>query len=458
VFKPVDAAVQDDEFDKALALINGDSGKYYAKNDALSEALDKGMLEHCAGESNQATVDFGRADKLIQEAYTKSISQSAASYIANDNTKDYAGEDYENIYLSVFNALSYYQEGKYQDAMVEIRRLTDSASGKLSLLAKKYGEDNTDSRLDQSLSQLSNQDGVSTPSMKFKAPVKFSGSALAHYLAALFYRGYGKADDARIEWNFVPKAIAQAEQEAGQNAGKDANTARLNVLAFSGLSPTKVAANVPVNPLQLSQASNLDKILPAQAAAIKAAVLVTGPLFAILSAIYSPQSGAWGLAYSLFLNPELHVPVLAARSNKVTGVSFSVDGSEPVNLSQIEDMAQVVEETYNDNFGKILIKTAVRTMTKYAAAFVSARAVAEEAGDGAAMLTLFSAIQVANASEIPDLRGCRYIPAKAFVGGLSLSPGLHTVTVRFSDGTTRTFNNIEVKSNQLNLLEAVDLH
>ena len=108
----------------------------YPESNAISLRLDKGLLEHYAGNHEESPEDLMEAERLMEEAFTKSVTEAMASYIANDNTKEYPGEDYKDIYLSVFNALNFYYLGNVEDALVEIRKLTHS-SGKLNMLSQK---------------------------------------------------------------------------------------------------------------------------------------------------------------------------------------------------------------------------------------------------------------------------------------------------------------------------------
>ena len=209
-WQPVDEAVGHNDFAGGVdALTRGQEAKkpIYTKNNAVSLYLDKGLIEHYSGNYAASSESLREADRLIREAETKSVTQNAASFIANDNTKDYPGEDYENIYLNVFNALNYYHQGKLEDALVEIRVLTES-SGKLGMLADKYQADN--GKLTEALGPVSKAaSGVS--GVDYSAPVDFADSALAHYLSALFYRGQGKSDDARIEFDKIAQAYAASK-------------------------------------------------------------------------------------------------------------------------------------------------------------------------------------------------------------------------------------------------------
>jgi uncharacterized protein len=109
----------------------------YPEKNAIMLFLDKGLLEYYAGEHKKSSQSLQEAERLIEEAYTKSITANFMSYILNDNTKEYPGEDFENIYINIFNALNYYKRGDLGGALVEIRKLSEK-NVKLDILARKY--------------------------------------------------------------------------------------------------------------------------------------------------------------------------------------------------------------------------------------------------------------------------------------------------------------------------------
>ena len=139
-------------------------------NDQVLYNLDAGLLSHYAGDWNQSNKNFSAAEGLIEEYYSKSISQGVSSYFVNDMVVDYAGEDYEDIYTNFFMALNYIQLGNLEDAMVEIRRFDN----KQKLLSTKY-----DSQIEYAESELGS--GYSSVS------VQFQNSAAARYLSMLMY-------------------------------------------------------------------------------------------------------------------------------------------------------------------------------------------------------------------------------------------------------------------------------
>jgi len=422
----IDDAVYRDEFEKGLeAIRKGQEGRYpvYPERNAISLYLDRGLLEHYAGHYRESSLDLQEAERLIEEAYTRSISESVASYIANDNTKTYPGEDYEDIYINVFNALNYYNRGNLEGAMVEIRKITIS-NGKLDMLSRKY-EDARPDISDWVLDQLRNIGIMQHPDFPKGQAVNFTNSALARYLGFLFYLGEGKEDDARIEFEQL-----QAAYSANRNIYKTPlpasaaaalyvplGKARLNVIAFTGLSPIKTE----------------------------------GKFNGVFPFLQNPY----------LRSPTFKLPRFTGRNSEITRIEVIVNRNDNFSLELLEDMGAVMRETYNARFSDLFFKTYVRTMLKYAAADVTAARAAERGSSTRAMLSAIMAKTAIDASEAADIRMSRYLPDKAYIGGVNLEPGTYTVTVNYYSGrrivASDEHRNVEVRAGVLNLIESVSL-
>lgn len=424
-YSGIDKAVEVSTFEKGVKLIDEaqkSKKPIYSKKNQILLYLDRGLLAHYADMYQESTKDLGQAERLIEEALTKSLSADMASYILNDNTKDYAGEDYENIYLNVFNALNYYYMGSLDDALVEVRRTNE----KLRVLAQEYDKINSEMKE----KYKNNLSGVSLPATK---PVNFNNSALADYLGALFYRADGAYDDARINLlqlkdafitapnvyqNPIPASLVLSGEEGSETAEElrfPENKARVNLLCFTGLSPTKKENDI------------------------------TFPL---------PFSYGLDLAH-------LKLPQLVSRADTVTSIELVTGGGERINLELLEDIAKAVEETYNAKYNTVFLKTLIRVIVKYASVYVIAEAAAQSSeSELAGSLAALAAKVTFDATESADIRMERYLPAKAWIGAVDLEPGAHTITINYYSGSKKIASEertIQAETGRLNLLEGICL-
>jgi hypothetical protein len=411
----VDRVIYREGFAEGAALIEKNKNAIYRDKDAVLYYLDRGLLTHFAGQYGESTGLLLDGERAIEAAFTKSVTQEIGSYILNDNTREYEGEDYEDIYLNAFNALNYYHLNDTEDALVEIRRMNN----KLRFLSSKYG------LITSRLQQKALEESVKLPPNPDAAGIAFTDSALARYMGMLFYRGDGKDDDARIDLNYLKLAFANApgvypfplpaslDAELAVPPGK----ARLNVLGFSGLAPVKEeeALRIP---------------LP-------------------------------GMRYI-----KIALPVMVSRPSAVRRVEVAVHTGEKFNLELLEDIDAVARETFKAKAGLIYLKSVLRGLTKgLTAARLQAAADDREVDRSTStVLDILSlGVQVfAEASEQADLRMARYFPARAYVGGINLDPGVYSFTVTYYAGNGRViasypYKDVGVQKNRLNLLEAVCL-
>lgn len=407
----IDDAVHQGEYEDGLEAMEGQKKSIYRDKDAILYYLDKGMLTHYAGRYEESAEALQEGERAIEEAYTKSVTMEIASYLVNDRVREYDGEDYEDIYINAFNALNYHYLRKPEDALVEIRRMNN----KLQFLASKYGV------ISSNLQKQALESSVEIPYDPESAETRFNNSALARYLGLLFYRGIGQYDDARIDRDQLKLAFANApavysypppkslEGELDIPPGKG----RLNIVAFSGLSPVKVEERIRIP-------------LPNQ---------------------------RW---------IKIALPVLEYRPSLVRRIEVTVNGKDAYDLELLEDIEAVARETFKEKAGLIYLKSVVRAVTKGVTSSVLSGASEEVGGDAGLALWLISlgTQAIAEASEQADLRISRYFPAKAWVGGVNLDPGMYAVRVNYYAANGRLLTSyiddqVRVRENALNLMEAV---
>jgi hypothetical protein len=411
-FERVDDALEQTRYGESAEALEKNRRKLYGSGDGVLYYLDKGMLTHYAGAYGESSGLLESGERAIEAAYTKSILQEMGAYLLNDTTRDYAGEDYEDIYTNCFNALNYYHRGDLEEALVEIRRMNN----KIRNLADKYGVITSELQkkaLDESL----------PPPPNPQAPSSFSDSALARYLGLLFYRGAGYADDARIDGDYLRLAFANSPDlypqplPASLEGELDipSGMARLNLLGFAGLSPVKRA-----NTLRL------------------------------------PIGEGRYIKISL--------PELVYRPSAVERIEVALDGGPRFALDLLENIQAVAAETYKAREGLIYLRTVIRASVKGVGSAVFGSMSEESEGEGAAIYGLLSlgAQIFAEASEKADLRISRYFPARAFVGGINLSPGRYSFDVVYYGPSGRIiasfrFEDVPVLENRLNLTEVVCL-
>ena len=436
-FIEIDAAAHSGNFDGSIAMIREaqDAKRpLYDERNVVSLFLDLGMLEHYADDHRASSQSLLEAERAIHEAFTKSLTQGFMTFIGNDNSQEYPGEDFEDIYISIFNALNFYNMGQIEGAMVEIRKLTMS-SGKLEMLSRKY-EDARGSFGDAVMNILGNLGLSLNDALPQGDPSNFSNSALARYLAVLFYQADGNDDGARIEYEQLQAALATERAYAEQRLVDPSrpsirdnpprsianmrniptDQARLDVIGFAGLSPIKTAEDFTGNFFFFQQNAELQ-------------------------------------------HPIFNLPVLVPRHSSISRIGVEV-GGQSFDLDLLEDMGEVSYETFNARFANMFFKTYLRVLIKYIAADQAARQAPNELVRMAGIRALIVGI---NATEGADIRMGRFLPNLAKVGAIDLDPGTYTVTVNYYSAGgglvgSDVHENVEVRANALNLIQSVNLN
>jgi hypothetical protein len=412
----VESLVEAEAFSQSVEALENDSKEIYREKDRVLYYLDKGMLCHYAEDWNESSSLLQQGERAIEENFAVSISQEIGTYLINDLSREYDGEDYEDVYLNVFNALNYYHRGRddagnIDEALVEIRRMNN----KLKNLSVKYGA------MISGLQKAALESNAEIPANP-ETPREFSNSALARYLGMLFYRGTGAADDARIDRDGLKLAFADyphvyshpVPSSIDEELEIPPGMARLNVLGFSGRLPVKTEETLRI-----------------------------------------PLGSGW---------IKIALPVLTPRPSRIGSVKVIFNNGERFDLELLEDIGKVAEAAFSGKKSVIYLRTVIRATAKgVSAAVFNAMSESEEGQNNALFSLLGIGTQIfAEASEKADLRSSRYFPGKVYAGGINLTPGFYSFTVVYYTtggdiAAERHFENVEIKANKLNLTETICL-
>src|SRR6185503_14383530 len=101
------------------------SEKRYGKNARLLYYFDRLWAERLAGDLKASSEFAEKANLLLDELYTKSLSGEALSLLGNDMGLPYQGENFERVMLHTAALLNYARLGDNDAALVEARRADD---------------------------------------------------------------------------------------------------------------------------------------------------------------------------------------------------------------------------------------------------------------------------------------------------------------------------------------------
>ncbi|HQL42000.1 MAG TPA: hypothetical protein PLO93_06900, partial [Candidatus Omnitrophota bacterium] len=108
--------------------------RHYGANNRLLYFLDRGMLLHLCKDYQESNNAFEQAKKEYEKLYTKSVTGIIGSWLFNEYTLPYAGEDFERVLINIFGSMNYVMLNDLQGALVEARDVDET----LRLINSRY--------------------------------------------------------------------------------------------------------------------------------------------------------------------------------------------------------------------------------------------------------------------------------------------------------------------------------
>ncbi len=396
----------------------------YADKDRVLLFLDKGVVYHYAGMYEKSNQAFHQAEYLIDSLYTKSISKGAASLLLNDNALDYSGEVYEDLYINIFKALNYLHLGKFDDAYVEVHKISD-----------KLKEFNV--YFKEAVAEIQKYD---ENKIEFDAEeIDFYNDAFADYISHLIYREEGEDDNSRISiekakdaWENYPE-VYNYEMPTPLKETETERITTLNIIAFSGNAPIKV----PVG---------------ARITTFDGWIMISDPTdFHVTPIPFPGIKNGWNFKFEF--------PDLQEVGTVVENIEVYINGNHAGNLELLENISNVADKTFQTRKSMIFFKTAMRAIAKGISAGMAGEEIKKNTKDkalGDVLAFLFNA--AVDMTEHADLRTWRTIPGYSFTAEIPIDEGTYDIEIRFvglKEQTLKTvkYKNFPIKSG-LNVLEA----
>lgn len=427
-YEEIDQLLSTGDNQLALEELQSTKGENYKEKDKVLFYLEEGMLYRYAGHYEKSNESLTLAEYAMEDLLTKSISKGILSGVLNDNSLDYTGEDYEDIYVNIFKALNYLQLNKTDEALVEIRRVNH----KLNVLEDKYKE---------YVEQVNEDEGVTIPEADFN----FHNDAFARYLGVIAYRLDKSYDSSRIERDYFKDAYQLQNSiydfpEPETPEIRNENT-YLNIFSYSGLGPEKVADTFVV-----STGSN-NIFIGAS----------SGQGYEESSVLGFSSIAHTGVSDGM--NLKLQFPRLVAKYDPVSYVEVLVNNENKGRLNLIESVDNVAIETFKVKQPLIVGKTVARAVAKAIVAEASEAVVEDQLGGGWGLLAGLAGDIFMQVSENSDLRVSRYFPAKIRAKEIALDPGTYDISILYYDEYGNNiyredFADYTVEENGLNLLES----
>jgi hypothetical protein len=341
-------AFEDSNYDSALERIDEiDQG-----TSELLFLYEKGLILHYRNQWEASNELFHRAELLLEELYTKSVSRELAALAITDNITKYRGESFEAILINYYKILNYLYLGDLDGALVECRRVNI----KLQMLIDA-GE------------------------------VHFTDDPFVQYLTGMVYALGGERNDADVSLRAARMAYAELGAEIGVGEPELLGCDAMDAAAALGDPVPRDSSSVCANRPQPQEGEGtLNLFLESGFVAHKIEAKVVLPIFTTdntddIDALAETVASREGMVYSddevkIDYILKVAVPVLVptpvpwtsavVRSRPAGGAPGGPDGA-PAPAAVVDNLDAWSVAGFEAKYGRILFRTVVRGLTKYAA-------------------------------------------------------------------------------------------
>jgi hypothetical protein len=411
------------EFSQALSYVEAHEEDYQRRNRLLFY-LDEGMLAFSVRDFEKAIQAFTAAEQLMEELYTISLSREATTFLINDNTAPYRGEDFESVMVNLFLALSYANLAKIEDALVEARKI----DSKLAAINLQYDEEH--------------QNG-------------YREDPFARMLIGIFYEmGQSSADlnNAYISYYLAISGYESEYQRFGLSVPEILAENALSTAEFMGSEQQdQLQERFPLQPFP----SPVDR---------KEKVEVYGLHLNGRGRVKEPATIVFPMPDGFLL--KLAFPTYEEVDRRIVGAKLYAKPQEEdqplhATFTVAEPIGKIAKENLDDRKGRIVVKTVARVTAKYLAVKAAQEAAKEAGGrDYGALAGLLTGITgniLAFASEEPDLRCWRTLPEEILISKLTLEPGSYQFWAECYDASGIIVRKVELGERDLKAGEKVIL-
>jgi len=396
--QPIRNSLYNKNYKRALEIY--DSLDIKGRNSEALDHANRGLLLHLSDRFIESNEEFESAEILMDRILENNFKEIIASYIINEYSLPYGGEDYENIMLNFYKLFNYLQLNDPQEALVECRRIDH----KLNVLSDRYSN-----------SQTYTQDGFS------------------RYISAIIYESLGNFNDAFIDY-FKAYQIYNSLYEEKYNTSCP-NDLKHSLLRCAFLSnrendyeTLKKELNMEYIPLNSDSLCEVIIIIEAGELPHKEEINTYIP-------IKNDKDEDKVIAISL-------PTIISHPSSIVGGYISSLNLKE--NIELVEDLGSIAIISLEDHRGRIILRAAARAALKLLASETGELIGDELSGEDDSLLGDIIGIGInifGAATEHADLRCWSLLPDKIFLGRIFVEPSENTIELNL---TLNKFNNMKI--------------
>jgi len=403
--------------------------KMQTKRNKVLYLVNKGTLAWMQQDYNLANTYFNEADLFIEDQ-RKNFGSEALAIISNPSIKPYKPEDFENVLINYYKAISYLQLGKNEDALVECRRVNE----KLYALNDKYPRNHKNRYSDDAFAH-------NLMGMIYEASKDYNNAFIAYRNAYNIYKenyadNFGtispdqlKKDILRTskqlgfeqEYNFYSKEFNMSYENGDKNDGE------IIFIWMNGLGPVKDEWSINFAASRngggmLTLANNQENIS-----------------FPFNTSHMSSNEKS---AFNNLDFVRVAFPKYRERVPLFSNAMISLNDSTNFKLEKGEDINAIAFKCLKDRMIRELANSLLRLATKKAL-----EEFARSKDD-----TIGTLLSIANAlTEKADTRNWQTLPHSIYYSRIKLKPGNHKLTLNLKSGINGAHKqelNFEVKAGE----------
>ncbi len=390
--------------------------------------LERGLLLFYEGRFQESNTALQRAEDKIDELYSKNVGKEALAFLTNDGTLPYSGYPHEQVMLHIYGALNYMALGETEDALVEVRRVSNRLAVMEDLRKDKQG---------------------------------YSTDGFAEWLSGILYADDGDANGALVSARRAMGAYDEANTMLQQPLPEALIADRIGWARRFGSS---------------AEAQSLAETYPEIAARVKPLPPNEGELILVYESGYVSRLVEQKLSFPIFKhddNPdpeavyrrghrgvyrdtgkvelaywlEVATPVMQPTHPQLRSARMTV-GGQSTNSFLAQDVSAIAKLTFDEGSASRTLRTIGRAIAK---AVVTEKIKKKDSVLG------FLANVTGALTERADTRSWSTLPDRIHMARIRLPEGVHAVEVEILDaqgrvGQTATFEQVEIVPGEITLL------
>jgi hypothetical protein len=387
------------DYDRALEALKK-SGVMERSQDRLLWRLEAATILDRKGEPEKSKRLWLEADQIADELYTVSVSKTAASFVMNDASADYEGEDYEKVAIHSMLAHQFLGLGRMDEARVEAKKINN----KLYEINQRYSE---------------------------KEKNKYGEDAHARYLSGIIYESKGDIDSAIIDYS---KALELYENDFRS--------------FIRGPVPTALVQSLYRLLGQRSRQERMEKLAEKYKGLVRASK--TGDAEIVVVHEVGRVARKYAKDFVLTIGGQIvrfSFPALETQSIYNAGTGIEIRGDRFYEAENTAYLDAIAYATLENRRGRMVAKQMARLLAKGQLTYQAEKNFGPLAGLAANIATA--------ATETADTRSWTTLPQAFFISRARVPAGAHDITVK-TNGRIGVAKRLNLNKGEIVVLRSVE--